>query len=75
MCSFCAKSTEITENRSGYCYQFNHKGKELARNARFTRSASPGFFGGVSSSGRLSINLVKDLHSAGDKSSYKNRQY
>lgn len=38
-----------------------------ARYARFTLSASPLFFGGVSSRGRLSMNRTKILHSSAEK--------
>lgn len=43
--------------------------QEDVEGVRFTRSASPLFFGGVSSSGRLSINFTYDLHSTGEKKS------
>lgn len=37
--------------------------------SRLNLSASPRFFGGVSSRGSSSINLTKALHSAGEKKS------
>jgi len=70
-CNFCAKSLEETLNRSVLKYvSACGATADIMISSQFTLSASPRFFGGVSSMGKLSMKFLNDLHSAGDSKSY-----
>ena len=66
----CAKGKEVMDSRSVMLHSENRQcgvDESGAASLQFTRSASPFFFGGVSSKGRVSMNLTNSLHSFAEK--------